>query len=60
MEMEMKIGTTKSFTKFANKDPHRHIPFVECAPPSPGVTYWLACAVVIGTFAAAVYLEYLK
>ena len=56
----MKIGTTKSFTKFANKDPHRHIPFVECAPPSPGITYWLVCAVILGAFAAAVYLGYLK
>lgn len=56
----MKIGTNKGFTKFANRDPHPGIPFVTVEPPPLGITYWLACAVVIGTFAAAVYLGYLK
>lgn len=46
----------KRCQKYANKDPWKHIPFVETDPPSAGVTYWLACAVIVGVLGALTYL----
>ena len=57
MESEMKIGTTKSFTKFANKDPWKNVPFVEPEAPADGLMalYVVCILLVAGYFAYIVW-----